>query len=112
AVVWCGSLAGDDYAVGRDRVGRRMLFSGERCGEGDAVGLIGGEPDHDFLIGRGGKYFAGENSVSHVILDSHDGGVKVEFAAVIGEVLLIGETNSQIAESLVGGQAFRDRDDV
>ena len=73
----------------------------ERGGEGEAARLVRPKPDDDDLVGRAAKDLAGKSDAIVDKGDAGDGGVQVQFAAVIVRGICQGEGEEQIGQGFV-----------
>ncbi len=86
-------------------------------GEGELVGRGGGEADDDDLVRGGGEDLAGVAGALVEEGGGGDGGVEVEFEAVVFDFAVGGQAHGgevevEIAEGLVAGHALRDGEHV
>ena len=64
--------------------------------------LVGAQAHHNDLIDRAGEHFAGEVHVAAAISDPGQGGVQIQLAAIVTEILVAGKIEQQVAHGLVG----------
>ena len=80
----------------------------EVCVAVDCPAAIGADADGDDLVGVAGQGFPDEGDAVVFVLHGDDGGVEIEFTAVVGCLFVAGEVEEEVAEGLVGDLAKGD----
>jgi len=83
--------------------GRHIAVLGPRHAdaEGQAAGLIAGQPHDEHLVGGTGEHLAGERGVAAAEGRARDGRIEIEVAPVVAHLGDLAEVEPQVAEGLV-----------
>jgi len=75
---------------------------------GNLARTVGGESNHDGIVRCRGEVLAGVGRLAVVVANPCDAGQQVEFAPVVGHVVVFHvEREREVAERLVGTQPYR-----
>ena len=82
-------LPAEQEAVGAERLDRRAVRAVERHGERQAARSVAGEANDDRIVRSAREHLADVADLADAVVDTHDAGVEVELAPVVGDVLAV-----------------------